>query len=155
MTVGVVFVHGIGSQKQSEALRGFAGPLVAWLERWYRARGATFESLVTSSHLSYGAPGPDPAYLEVSLPAYADAEHSYPGATWVVAEAWWADRVDPPGFGEMLAWAIRSLGRAVSHLGGEAFDKAVLALVQIFKRPIRGRHPARSDPGAIGALVEF
>jgi hypothetical protein len=155
MSVGVVFVHGIGSQKQSEALRGFARPLVAWLERWYRDRGSSLETLVTSSHLSYGEPGPHPAYVTITLPATTDEQGAHPAATWVIAEAWWADRVDPPGFGDMLLWALRSLWRAVTHLGGEAFDKAVLALVQIFGRPIRGRHPARSDPGALGALVEF
>lgn len=34
-TVGVLFVHGIGTQPRGRTLAEFAGPLVTWLQGWY------------------------------------------------------------------------------------------------------------------------
>ena len=35
---GVLFVHGLGEQRQSETLLWFGSPLVDWLSRWYQAQ---------------------------------------------------------------------------------------------------------------------
>ena len=37
--VGVVFVHGIGEQPESDTIREFGGALLGWLQRWHAARG--------------------------------------------------------------------------------------------------------------------
>jgi hypothetical protein len=37
-SIGVVFVHGIGSQPQSSTLREFAQPLIDWLALWHESR---------------------------------------------------------------------------------------------------------------------
>ena len=75
---GVVFVHGVGSQSQSSALREQADPLIRWLRSWHAdaakesgagaVRGKEFG--VVWSYLSYGADIDAPAHLRLHIPAY-------------------------------------------------------------------------------------
>src|SRR3954467_5956628 len=77
--VGVVFVHGVGEQAESETVREFGGALLGWLQEWHKKRRQTVE--VITSQLTYGDDGERPARFAVSMPNQK---------TWVLAEAWWA-----------------------------------------------------------------
>src|SRR6185503_11820169 len=74
---GVVFVHGVGSQSQSSALREQADPLIRWLRDWHadtaKESGATTggKFTVVESVLSYGAVIDAPAHVRLHIPAYS------------------------------------------------------------------------------------
>lgn len=111
-TVGVVFVHGVGSQKKGDTLREFATPLVDWVEEWYRARKMV--SQVTWAELT--PPHSDePASAALILPEYPDPKGRdknakvYPKQRWILSEAWWAPRVAAPEFSTMLKWGLSRL----------------------------------------------
>jgi hypothetical protein len=38
--LGVLFVHGIGEQREGETLVAFGEPLIAWLRQWIAGRGS-------------------------------------------------------------------------------------------------------------------
>lgn len=154
---GVLFVHGIGEQRESESVRWFAGALVRWLEAWHEARRdgrEDFRVEVVSAHLSYGGGLRGPARVEIGIPPYADGERAWPERRWVIAEGWWAARISPPDLGGMTRWALRSASRALHRLWVEAADRVRLIAARL-GRPSAARPVARSDPGLLGALVEL
>lgn len=145
---GVLFVHGIGEQRQSESVRWFAAPLLEWLSQWHVAR-ALAQPEITAAGLSYGADLEGPARITLRLPSVGG--HA---TEWVFAESWWAARIDPPGLGEMLAWSRRSAGRALARLRGELGDRIRLVLARLLGQSVQ-RPVARSDPGLLAAVAEL
>lgn len=111
---GVVFVHGVGTQRKSETLLQLGLPLLDWLARWDAACGAT-RPHVQATELSF-APvdvgGPDDILPHAAL----DVSHGSTKDTWVFTEAWWASSNFAPGFGTMLAWSVRYLWDIIDHL---------------------------------------
>src|SRR2546423_12112712 len=81
---GVVFVHGVGDQRQSDTLLDFGGPLFDWLQRWYASRDEPGPTLseVQLRFKPVDDGGPDE-------PARAGGEWPN-GDAWVFAGAWWA-----------------------------------------------------------------
>jgi hypothetical protein len=108
--VGVVFVHGIGSQPESDTVRTFGGALLGWLQEWHKARGLPI--CVESSTLSYGEPAERPARFVVGFPKWNNKQPR----SWVLAEAWWAARLEPPDFVTMILWSGRVLGGVMGRL---------------------------------------
>lgn len=108
--VGVVFVHGIGSQPESDTVRMFGGSLLGWLQEWHKARGLLI--CVESSTLSYGEPAERPARFVISFPEWKNKQPR----SWALAEAWWAARLEPPDFVTMIVWAWRVLRSVVERL---------------------------------------
>lgn len=109
-TVGVVFVHGVGEQEQTFALREHAGPLVKWLRSWYeqRPRDDRDRFDVVSSHLSYGETTGNPSSIVVHLPAQADGSGGeWSPENWVLTEGWWAARLRAPNLQEMTTWTLK------------------------------------------------
>jgi hypothetical protein len=123
--IGVVFVHGVGEQTQSSTIREQGGPLLDWIWGWHNARGLPADQYLQPqwAKLSYGAKLEGPARFSFHLPAYDDpgppARHWAP-ATWVLAEGWWAARLEAPSMVTMLVWSIRILGRFWLGLWDEA-----------------------------------
>ena len=126
--VGVLFVHGVGSQRQSATVREFGEPLLAWLREWHRSHDdprwwnaqhtqRIHGFRVLWSHLSYGTSTDEPAGFAVHIPPFHIApDRELPSQTWVVTEAWWASRLEAPPFSTMTGWALRSYRRAVMRL---------------------------------------
>lgn len=129
--VGVVFVHGIGEQPESDTIREFGGALLDWLQRWHAARGA--ELPVSESWLSYGESASRPARFTVHLPQ--SGEHG--AQTWVLAEAWWGARLHAPDFVTMTRWGLQVVGRVLGRLSGSA-DRN-LYRPSILQRPVLER----------------
>lgn len=154
---GVVIVHGVGSQPQSETLRWFADPLVAWLRAWHRAHPSTSPGdafRVESSHLSYGdALRPrEPAHLELHLPPF----DTWPAQDWIVAEAWWAARLEAPELKRMATWALGHFANFFSTLIYQTFVRLLVLIGRLVRKRKVGPVTLRYDePGWFGALVEF
>ncbi|CAN5262914.1 hypothetical protein BH18CHL2_BH18CHL2_03630 [soil metagenome] len=127
---GVVFVHGIGDQKQSATLREQGGPLLDWVWGWHTARGIRGDDALIPqwSKLSYAAPLEGPARFALGMPAYtsADSGESWPAREWIVAEGWWAPRLEPPSAVAMLTWSLRILGQFWESLTDEALGRTHL-----------------------------
>lgn len=138
--IGIVFVHGIGEQKQSSTIRQQGGPLLDWIWGWHNARGFQADQSLQPqwAKLSYGATLAGPARFLVRIPAYDSTTpepRHWPAATWVFAEGWWASRLEAPSMTTMLAWSLGILGRFWAGL----FDEAVGRTAERYgHRPSRG-----------------
>jgi hypothetical protein len=132
--VGVVFVHGVGEQKQSSTIREQGGPLLDWIWGWHDARGLPADQRLQPewAKLSYGAPLKGPARFSIHLPAYERAAFADEGppttkrwapATWVLAEGWWASRLEAPSMSSLLVWSFGILIRFWVGLWNEAFRR--------------------------------
>jgi hypothetical protein len=109
--LGVLFVHGIGEQRQGETLVQFADPVSSWVVRWL-SHGALVESgigdaddaghvVVSGTQLEPADDGPARAVMVVSAPP----EEELGGRTeWLVAESWWAETFHPPKTTTVILW---------------------------------------------------
>jgi hypothetical protein len=152
--IGVLFVHGIGQQRESESIRWFGGALVGWLSAWFGTRPSIRRPSIIASHLSYGGGLKGPARFELGVPAHGDGDQAVPDREWIIAEGWWAARISPPDFPGMVRWGLRSAGRSLHRLAIEALDKLRLIAARLGS-PQPLRPVARSDPGVFGAMIEF
>jgi hypothetical protein len=147
--VGVVFVHGIGSQREGDTLLDWGGTVVQALADARVRLGASADPVVDVQL----APGPDETrYIEVQLPALLDRDTPLPEQHWVLTEAWWANRVRPPAFARMAEWlgprgAIRRILEALLVRPAGVHDPRL--------RPWVEPHPLRrTDAGSGGAATE-
>lgn len=144
--VGVIFVHGIGSQSQSATVREFVQPLLDYLHEWHRTRGdAGWQP--DSAELSYGQTLEGPARVSLRLPAYRRGDDVWDARRFIFAEAWWAARLDPPPLNTMIGWSLRTIVDVVAQLARQIAARMSFLL-------FRGGTSA-SDPGRIAAIVEI
>jgi hypothetical protein len=172
--VGVVFVHGIGEQKESESVRWFGNALFKWLTLWYQARSdGARRPQVISSALSYGAELEGPSRFTILVPATGDSDPDNTDQEWLIAEAFWADRISPPSFQAMVQWAGQSTALVLRRLNRELEATLELVLARIRRgittretqaerlEPHTGPEPrsaqkeAWSDPGLLSAVFEL
>jgi hypothetical protein len=100
--VGVVFVHGIGSQNAGEILLEWSGAIVRALAQLRLQAGAPVDPVVTTQLDPSG--GRD-LFIELAYPETLGPNgETVPAEHWVLSEAWWAQRVRPPEFGRMAEW---------------------------------------------------
>ena len=118
-THGVLIVHGIGNQRQSDILLDIGEPLHDWLSRWHRARGEAPPDLrrvvLNFDPVERGA-ADGHAFAALDLPS---------GDRWVLAEAWWAASVRRQSFVEMLRWTGRHLIEAARSLVFGAWERLI------------------------------
>lgn len=121
LTVGIVFVHGIGSQRPGETLLDWSRPLIRLLTEWRTAHGLAPDPVVTSDVDFSGASQPT---IELEIPAGPVGPDDDPAVPqrWIMTEAWWASRVQPPSLGSMTRWLRDDFGRVV-----EGIRKGLLA----------------------------
>jgi hypothetical protein len=114
-TVGIVFVHGIGSQRPGETLLDWSRPLIRLLTEWRIAHDLPPDPVVASDIDFTGASLPS---IELAIPAGPVGADDEPAATqrWILTEAWWASRVQPPSLGSMTSWLRQDFGRVVAGI---------------------------------------
>ena len=98
--IGVVFVHGIGSQAEGEILREWGDAITQVLVDFRIAAGLDGDP-VLATQLDPTATGR--IFVELELPA-TDGEPAIPEEHWLLTEAWWAHEITPPTFGSMARW---------------------------------------------------
>jgi len=100
--VGVVFVHGIGSQAQGEILRDWGGAIARVLID-FRVAAGTNGDPVLATQLDPTEPGR--IFVELQLPETTDPSgEKISEEHWLLTEAWWAHEITPPTFGQMAQW---------------------------------------------------
>ena len=146
--VGIVFVHGIGSQKAGETLLQWSAPIIEVLTDWWEwptpnEAGRTFPMATPDD--------PDDPVLEAAIdlestlptitlriPATSFADRTFPAREWVMTEAWWASKVSPPGLSTMTSWLGPggAAGRIVEAiLKNSAADNKVIGVARAFLVP--------------------
>ncbi len=100
--VGVVFVHGIGTQPACETFLGWSGALVGVLSDWRLAHGFGADPVRRCEYDLSGARLP---ILEIEVPGY----DGHAAQSWVMTEAWWAATTVSPGLGSMTAYVRHAL----------------------------------------------
>ncbi len=113
--VGIVFVHGIGSQQAGETLLDWGEAIVREIVDARVRHGASADPVI-DVQLDAGPSGT--RFIEVQLPAVTIDGTDLPEQHWVMTEAWWAHRVRPPTFAQMADWlgphgAIRRILEAI------------------------------------------
>lgn len=107
--VGVVFVHGIGSQTPGETLRAWSAAIIRVLaddlvDRALDAPRAARTATLQTDPVIRSDLDPSPSssrYVELELP---ESGERWPRRHWILTEAWWADRASPPSFQTMAHW---------------------------------------------------
>src|SRR5207245_7348149 len=79
--VGVVLVHGIGSQKPAETFLDWSRPLVELLADWRVDHGFAVDPVRVSQFSFSGSALP---YLEIDVPALIISSREFEAQTWVV-----------------------------------------------------------------------
>jgi hypothetical protein len=101
-TIGVVFVHGVGSQRPGEWLLEACRPFLRLIAAW-RATTEGVEPAndpTTTANIDFsGATRP---FVIAEVPPSAD----HPAQTWHLTEAWWAASVSPPSVAQMFRWLV-------------------------------------------------
>jgi hypothetical protein len=109
--LGVLFVHGIGEQRQGETLVQFADPLTTWVVRWL-SHGALAEPgighaddeghvVVSETRLEPDDGAPARTTMVVSAP---QSEQLGGRTEWLLAESWWAETFHPPKTTTVILW---------------------------------------------------
>ncbi len=112
---GVVFVHGIGSQKPAETLLGWSAPIIEVLTAWRRQIPADPvdpdpRDPVLRATIDFSSTLPT---ISLRVPAATtDDGVVHPECEWLLTEAWWASKVEPPGLNTITNWLGPSGGAA-------------------------------------------
>lgn len=145
--VGVIFVHGIGSQKPGETLLQWSAPLIESLTAWRGwpagTGGRTFPDArpgdpsdpVLDAAIDLQSSLPT---ITIGIPATTLGDETFPATEWVMTEAWWASKVSPPGLSTMTSWLGPGggAGRIVDAiLANRATGNTLLNLARAFLVP--------------------
>lgn len=124
--IGVVFVHGIGSQAKSATLSSWGEPVVATLRRWVDEhnskpvspqsgpKSSAVQVEITNASLTAG----DCPQATVTVPAHSRSRDGAPdrdATTIYMTEAWWSESFLPQSSTAVLGWGFKTTGRAVAR----------------------------------------
>lgn len=104
---GVVWVHGIGTQKPGDSLFDWTRPILDVFAEWRRQYDAAsgLEPIGENPVGSASVSDPDNRWIQVDVPAYGDR----PRGQWLFTEAYWAGDIRPPSFGAASAYLLAHL----------------------------------------------
>lgn len=107
-SIGVVFVHGIGTQPPRETLLNWANPIVEMLAEWRREFDEHTqpdrrigEDPVIDAAVETDEDGGERAWVRVQIPS---TDEAHPASSWLLTEAHWAGQVRAPAFGQALRY---------------------------------------------------
>lgn len=111
--IGVLFVHGIGSQKKGETLVRFGEPFVEWITQWFEGaewawahaqlHGRTVQSVDSIEH-SAGSET-EPATFRMHL-SYTGYKQTTAQESWLFAECHWAESFPRPDTNDVNSWLM-------------------------------------------------
>src|SRR5262245_30763193 len=100
--LGVLFVHGMGTQKAGQTLAQWGDALIACISRNW-----TLSVTVQRA----GARRPT---VRKEMEAILTLREKDQSERWLLAEAWWAEAFQSPTYRELLSWSVRALPWAVA-----------------------------------------
>jgi hypothetical protein len=146
---GVVFVHGIGTQRPNETFLDWSGPIVELLTDWRADRENMIkrppdapdriDDPVWRAEISVAATSPP--YLEIVVPAQAGIAET----TWVLTEAWWAADLRPPSLGRVIDYLRRRMRSVVAGIAMGYRSRAPHLLeLAVQRNVLEAKEPPRS-----------
>lgn len=135
--IGVVLIHGIGTQKAAETLLDWTRPVVSLLADWRRDHGFDVDPVRRSQFSFNGAALP---YLELDIPSL-DAHRAQ---TWIFTEAWWATQMKPPSLGAVTAFLRHGLSRIAQGIRAGYEDRERAWVDRVGEELAAVRRPDRS-----------
>ena len=116
-SLGILFVHGIGTQRKGETLTNFGGGLYKWLDSAKdRGEWSQFERVTLSDARLVAPEDPGaPAHANLTLHPAGGAQTP---VQWLLAESWWAEAFAAPSFTELASWGVNIVPWTLgSHFG--------------------------------------
>jgi hypothetical protein len=101
--VGVVFVHGIGTQAACETFLDWSSSIVRVLSTWLAGHHYPNDPV---RRCEFDLSGNRLSFLELDVPEH----EGHPAQTWVMTEAWWAATTRSPGLGSMTRYVSHAMG---------------------------------------------
>ena len=120
--IGVVFVHGIGTQPACETFLDWSGSITRVLADWRTDQGQAWDPVV---RCDYDLSGTNLPILELDVPEW----QGHHAQRWVMTEAWWAATTRPPGLGYMTDYVFDALGPIMTGIR-QSYSKRKGALAQ-------------------------
>ena len=107
--LGILFIHGIGSQRRGETLVSWGDSLVTWIKEWtaHDQHSEDSEVQLCDTTLASEEDRSAPPNTFFTVPTTAADCHRQ--SQWLLAESWWADTFLPPSYRELLEWSFRVL----------------------------------------------
>ena len=132
--IGVVFVHGVGSQRPGEWLLEACRPFLRLIAAWRATTEGVEPANDATSTASIDFSGASRPFVVAQVPA--DGDH--PAQTWHMTEAWWAARVSPPSLAQMFRWLVpRELQRLFRGIvSGLASEGRFFRVVDVIFLPL-------------------
>ncbi len=115
--VGILFVHGIGTQRKGETLSQFGGGLYRWLDSAKDRGERRLCERVTLDDARLVAPEDPgaPAHAHLTLHPVGGGQTPVP---WLLAESWWAEAFAAPNFTDLASWGVNIVPWTLgSHFG--------------------------------------
>ena len=116
-TLGILLVHGIGSQRRGDTLVQCATALHSWIRHWLARRRYRWDVDIDLVDVSMAEAGPDhPAQARIKFQQSKMEGGSFRHASkfsWLIAESYWFDNYRRPGFYEFMRWALLVLPIAI------------------------------------------
>ena len=149
-SLGVLFVHGIGEQRQYSTLARFGGALQRWLRQWEDGcRPAQPKSDRVAPPTLVDVLKVDSHPEDRKAPANAEIAVG-PGKKWLLAEAWWAPEVSPPKFRDFIRWVLPMFPWL-------AAEYAVAAGQRVYRPDpspsLHNRQPSWVERGSLAGLI--
>jgi hypothetical protein len=130
--IGILFVHGIGAEKQGETLLGYSEPVFNWIARWLSASNGTtatgnrpaqsIEVIETNLYPKNGEPAHSHWVMHLR-----DGKNKLQKTDWIAAECWWAETIAPSNWRQTIDWAMKVVPSIVffqlSNFVGRVFDR--------------------------------
>jgi hypothetical protein len=148
--VGIVFVHGIGSQAAGETLLDWSSKIIGLLLDARSQQGDPGDPVIDVQL----DPSASSRFIELQLPAFKATDGKVsPEQHWVMTEAWWAERIRPPAFGDMAEWlgprgALRRIVQAILPRRSTVHDPRLRPAVQV-EPLVRGSEETRPFVSAV------
>jgi hypothetical protein len=104
--LGVLLVHGIGTQRPGDTLVRWGDVLLKTIERATRKEGKEGkEGVVAIVERAGPGDGPGKGRFEAEVLLRADDRNE--PERWLLSECWWADAFPAPSYRELVSWSVR------------------------------------------------
>lgn len=110
--VGIVFVHGIGTQRAGETFLDWSRPIIELLGEWLQSRHRDAKPVDPVIRSRFSFHPATPPILELGIPPANGRKE----ARWLITEAWWAADLRAPSFDEATGFLRKRLRAIVRDI---------------------------------------
>ena len=107
--VGVLFLHGIGTQSEGQTLVDYGEPMIEAIKEWVQLEAVDSKAgdkgrvTLQAAHLLKKS-GDTPAHVALMIDSTQGEKNA---ERWILAESYWADAYSPPNVNTVTLWLIK------------------------------------------------